>query len=857
VPAGTSRALTVPGNNVSGRTTGRAALIFLPLALAVLGVTYLLYASQANAIRTIARSTEDRVLDLARQRITLTVGTVVSDASYLAEQDALQNLLVDRGTEALRHLDAEYRAFAKHRQFVDQIRLLDRTGHEVVRVIRKGDDAELVPADQLQSKADRYYVEETLKLDRGQVYVSPIDLNVEFGAIEQPLKPTIRIAIPVFDSDDNRRGIIVINYLAQRILDRVEDLGVDVAGIWLLSSDGDWLLGPTPGDAFAFMYPDRKDRSFAAAYPDVWRQMQASPMSGRLTDDAGHFTYVRADAVSDQVAETAALPHWFVVIHSPNAFIAAQTGDLRRQFSAGAAVLLLIVTAVSVGLARHQIHRRDSERQIGLSEARFRAVTETASDAVVSSDRSGIIRYFNPGAERIFGYKAEEAVGQPLTLLMPQRLHQAHTEGLQRYLSTREANVIGKTVELVGRHRNGREFPIDLALASSEVEHDIFFTAIIRDITTRAEAERDLRASEARFRDLLESAPDAILITGDQGQIQLVNAQAELLFGYRREELIGQKIEMLIPERYRGSHVGHRTGYVGAAQTRPMGAGLELYGLRKDGSEFPVSIGLSPTRGDHGLTVFCDVRDITDQRANETKIQDLNQRLQLDNAELAAVNKELEAFSYSVSHDLRAPLRAIDGFSQALIEDAGPLLNNEHHSHLNRVRQAAQRMGLLIDDLIKLARVTRADVKIDDVDLTAIAQQIATGLQDSAPGRQAEFVVAPNLQTKGDPRLLQVALDNLLNNSWKFTAPRSPARIEFGRLAVDGKPAFFVRDNGVGFDMSYAGKMFGAFQRFHDAREFAGTGIGLATVQRIIHKHGGRIWAESQPGNGATFFFIL
>jgi light-regulated signal transduction histidine kinase (bacteriophytochrome) len=164
---------------------------------------------------------------------------------------------------------------------------------------------------------------------------------------------------------------------------------------------------------------------------------------------------------------------------------------------------------------------------------------------------------------------------------------------------------------------------------------------------------------------------------------------------------------------------------------------------------------------------------------------------------------------------------------------------------------------VLIDDLIKLARVTRTDVKIDDVDLSEIARTVATELQDAAPERQAEFTIAPNLHAEGDPRLMQVALDNLLNNSWKFTAPRSPARIEFGKTVVDGTPAFFVRDNGVGFDMNYAGKMFGAFQRFHDAREFAGTGIGLATVQRIIHRHGGRIWAESQPGEGATFYFTV
>ncbi|MEZ5831491.1 MAG: PAS domain S-box protein [Dongiaceae bacterium] len=532
----------------------------------------------------------------------------------------------------------------------------------------------------------------------------------------------------MFDGSGQKRGIIVMNYLAQRILDRIHMLGADDTDVWLLNSDGYWLLGSKPEDTFAFMYPDRKDRSFATAYPEIWRLMQARPQSGSLDDDHGRFAYVRADSVSGQT-EGETLPYWFVMIHSPAAVLATQTGGLRSRFSTAAAVLVLLVAAVSVGLARYQIYRRDAQQQVSQSEARFRG--------------------------------------------------------------------------------------------------------------------------------LLESAPDAILITDDRGRITLVNAQTELLFGYRRDELIGKPIEILVPERYRGAHVGHRSAYLGNARTRPMGAGLELYGLRKDGSEFPVAIGLSPTSIEDAPTVFCDVRDVTEQRASQAKIQELNQRLQLDNAELAAVIKELEAFSYSVSHDLRAPLRAIDGFSQALMEDAGPLLNSEHLSYLNRVRQAAQRMGLLIDDLIKLARVTRTDIKIGDVDLTAMAQKIVTELQDGAPERQAEFIIAPGLHTNGDSRLVQVALDNLLGNSWKFTAPRSPARIEFGSTDVDGKPTFFVQDNGVGFDMTYAGKMFGAFQRFHDAREFAGTGIGLATVQRIIHKHGGRIWAESQPGVGATFYFTL
>ena len=838
---------------MSGRTIKRTALIFLPLAAAAVAAAYLLYASQANAIRSSAQATDTRIADIARQRIDLTVASVTADASYLSEQDALRSYLAGGDTTSLGHLQAEYAAFARHRQYFDQLRFIDLSGREVVRVDRQG--AAVMPAahDQLQDRSDEPYTRETLKLDRGQIYVSELELDTEHGEIAQPIKPALKVGVPVFDSNGSRRGIIVITYLGQRILDRVSELRDAVGDIWVVNSQGYWLVGPKE-DVFAFMYPDRKDRTFAAAYPDVWQQMQAAP-TGRIENELGRFTFARSGA--DPSVGRLALPTWFILVPTPKAFSDAQTSNLKFNFSVAVVGLLALLGTISLGLARHQVHQREAEQLVRLSEARLRAVTETASDAIISADRHGFISYVNPGAERIFGHLDKDVIGQPLTKLMPERFRQGHAAGLQRYLDTRDAKVVGQTVQLVGLHRDGSEFPIELALASSDVGGELFFTAIVRDITVRAEAEQRLRASEARFRHLLESAPDAVLIVDDRGSIQLANAEAERLFDYRREELVGRTIEMLIPQRYRGTHVGHREGYVRAAQTRPMGAGLELYGLRKDGSEFPVAISLSPTGTDDGKAVFCSVRDITEQRSADIKIKDLNRRLQIDNAELEAVNKELEAFSYSVSHDLRAPLRAIDGFSQALVEDAGPLLKPEHHSHLNRVRQAAQRMGLLIDDLIKLARVTRSDVRIDDVDLSEIALTLAAGLQDAAPERQVEFTIAADLHAKGDPRLVQVALDNLLNNSWKFTAPRSPARIEFGKSAMNGKPAFFVRDNGVGFDMNYAGKMFGAFQRFHDSREFAGTGIGLATVQRIIHKHGGRIWAESQPGEGATFYFTL
>lgn len=258
------------------------------------------------------------------------------------------------------------------------------------------------------------------------------------------------------------------------------------------------------------------------------------------------------------------------------------------------------------------------------------------------------------------------------------------------------------------------------------------------------------------------------------------------------------------------------------------------------------------------------------ERAQE--IAEANRRLQRADAELrldrerlerfaeqlATANRELEAFSYSVSHDLRAPLRAIDGFAQALCEDLGEGLKDPAAGHLRRIRAAAHRMGRLIDDLIELSRVARAPMQSQEVDLTALSRAVVQDLAVAEPGRQVEVNVAEGLSGRGDPHLLRVVMDNLLGNAWKFTGRNPRARIDVGAAAGDdGVTAYFVRDDGAGFDMAYADKLFGPFQRLHGQAEYPGTGIGLATVQRIVHRHGGRVWAQAAPGAGATFRFTL
>jgi light-regulated signal transduction histidine kinase (bacteriophytochrome) len=260
-------------------------------------------------------------------------------------------------------------------------------------------------------------------------------------------------------------------------------------------------------------------------------------------------------------------------------------------------------------------------------------------------------------------------------------------------------------------------------------------------------------------------------------------------------------------------------------------------------------------------TAACSRWDVSDRQRAEEEIRRLNTGLEIRvrerTSQLEAANKELEAFAYSVSHDLRAPLRGIDGWSLALVEDYAGRLDERAHQYLGRVRSETQRMGNLIDDLLQLSRITRAEMFRSEVDLSGTAGAIAARLLETHPQRRLEFRIQPGLTATGDARLLEVALTNLLENAVKFTGPRTPACIEFAATECRGRRSFVVRDNGVGFDMAYAGTLFGAFQRLHSEAEFPGTGIGLATVQRVIHRHGGRIWAEAAPDRGASFYFTI
>jgi len=383
------------------------------------------------------------------------------------------------------------------------------------------------------------------------------------------------------------------------------------------------------------------------------------------------------------------------------------------------------------------------------------------------------------------------------------------------------------------------------------------------EMQERIHAQQALKESEEKYRSLFEKSVSPMLLVKGVQFLDGNVAALKLLGLDSIEELRKLTVVNISPEIQPDGTPSNILAETILTDLKNKGSAyLEWYHKRKNGEIFPVAISLTVIGMDEGQPVtHVILQDISDRKLAEDELikyrQHLEEIVEERTNELTAVNKELEAFSYSVSHDLRAPLRSIDGFSQAMLEDYAVTLDDTGHDYLRRIRAAAQKMGQLIDAMLDLSRVTRRELQKQTVDLSAIAQDALKELQNSEPEREVTCTIQPGVPAKGDRQLLRIVMANLLGNAWKYTSKNSQAQIEFGSKVENGETIYFVHDNGAGFDMAYADKLFGAFQRMHRDDEYPGSGVGLATVSRIINKHGGRIWAESAPGKGATFYFTL
>jgi|GEM_PF-709431 len=538
-----------------------------------------------------------------------------------------------------------------------------------------------------------------------------------------------------------------------------------------------------------------------------------------------------------------------------------------------------------IGTAMDISDRKRDEQALRESEERLRLLVQNMPVMMNAVNEQGEFITWNQECERVTGYSAAEIVGNPqaVEILYPDPQYRAlmFAAWSERgdYYRDWEWQTTCKdgSVKITSWSNISDRFPIP-GWAS---------WGIGVDITKRHQAEQNLRKALQKLNFHVENTPLGVVEWNKDFRLKRWSKQAEQIFGWTAEEVIGKSLS---DWRFVYQEDVEQVDVVATALSDGTNATNTSYNRNytKDGAVIWCEWYNSALLDDAGnlVSILCLVQDVTARKHAEQQLLELNQELEARvaqrTAQLQAANKELEAFCYSVSHDLRAPLRSIDGFSLALLERYQSQLDEKAQHYLKRVRAASQRMAELIDDLLELSRVTRGEIRLQSVDLSAIFQEITTEVQQTQPERSVEFTIVPDAVVKGDGRLLRVVLENLLHNAWKFTSHRAETRIEFGMLdcassslsvpqkkcftsdrsaeinsSVHCQTVYFVRDNGAGFDMNYAEKLFGAFQRLHSQDEFPGTGIGLATVQRIIHRHGGYIWAEAAVDQGATFYFCL
>lgn len=478
------------------------------------------------------------------------------------------------------------------------------------------------------------------------------------------------------------------------------------------------------------------------------------------------------------------------------------------------------------------------------AEQKLRLMAESAPSAMIMVNSKGEIVLVNSQTEKLFGYRKEELIGKLIEVLVPSRYRPNHPGYREGYFQEPTVRPMGAGRDLFALRKDGTEVPVEIALNSIETKDGKLVLSSIVDITGR-------RRLEEKFRLAVEAAPNAMIMVNREGVIILVNAESEKLFKYKREELIGQSMELLVPQGFRGNHPSHRRGFFADPQSRPMGAGRDLFGLRKDGIEVPVEIGLNPVVTEDGLVVLAAVVDITERKESEKRLEERRN-------ELEKVNLELDRFVYTASHDLRAPLRGIEAFASFLEEDYTEKLDDRGKEYIEEIRKGVIRMSTLIEDLLTLSRITRIDNPYEDVDMNKLVRDVLERLQPDLSAKELELIIQPDLPVVYCDRIkMTEVFVNVFSNALKFSAKQEKPRVEFRYEDEPADHKFCLHDNGIGIDPRYHNQIFHLFKRLHTQEQYEGTGAGLNIVKRIVEEHGGKIWVDSALGKGTIIYLTI
>jgi PAS domain S-box-containing protein len=472
------------------------------------------------------------------------------------------------------------------------------------------------------------------------------------------------------------------------------------------------------------------------------------------------------------------------------------------------------------------------------SELTFQAIVEATPNAIILVNKEGRIAYANHQTEKLFGFNRIELISKKVEMLIPGRYHEHHPSFRSQFFAAPETRAMGSGRELFAMRKDKSEFPVEIGLNPLVTVEGTMVLVSIIDITARKKAEE-------QFRLVVESAPNAMILANKNGVITLINAQTEKLFGYQRKELIGKKLEILIPKNFSENHPHLRESFFKTPSVRAMGVGRELYAIRKDGTQFRVEIGLNPIETDEETVVLASIIDITERKKLEVMLA------------LELKNKELEQFNYIASHDLQEPLRTVSNYIQILEEDFSGLLNNEAKSHLQTISRATLRMRMLVRTLLEFSRLGQ-NKKMVSLDCNKIVKDVVADLNSLINATQTTILIEELPIIQGSEIEIMQLFLNLINNAIKFRKKDTSPEIRIAcNKNSNGHFEFYVTDNGTGIDSKYFNRIFQIFQQLDAGQQIEGYGIGLANCKKIVEMHGGKIWVESELGKGSTFKFTI
>lgn len=472
----------------------------------------------------------------------------------------------------------------------------------------------------------------------------------------------------------------------------------------------------------------------------------------------------------------------------------------------------------------------------------IRLAVEASPSGMIMTDTAGKIVLVNAEAERLFGYWRDELIGQSIDILVPTAMRGAHADHRNGFVAQPQTRCMGIGRDLYGVRKDGTQIPVEIGLNPIRTREGLMVLSAITNITERKQAEE-------RFRLVVEASPSGMIMTDADGKIVLINGETERLLGYRREELIGKSIEILVPRPTQADHVRFRGAFSKRPAARAMGSGREFHIVRKDGTELPVEIGLNPIQTREGAMVLSAIVDISEHKKAIQELAEHREELQRSNA-------DLEQFAYVASHDLQEPLRMVATYTELLAERYRGKLDERADKYIGYAIDGARRMQELIKELLAYSRVNSNAKLPVVVEAEVVVESVLAGLQVAIKESGAEIVREPMPAVRGDQAQLGQVFQNLIGNALKFRADRAP-RIRIGAEKSNGTCLFHVADNGIGIDKQYSGRVFQMFQRLHERGRYEGSGIGLAIAKKIVERHGGRIWFESEPDKGTTFFFTL